>query len=112
MTDLRIWLASLAAIAILPAIQEPILFLWYAAVGVVLFAGAALAFGYGEHVENKRLKAELEAAYESLNTTLDEHALCPVPARPNLRVVRSPIPMQRRGDEWDRIVQAIEGETS
>ena len=62
--------------------------------------------------EADRLSRELEAAYESLNTTLDEHALCPVPARPNLRVVRSPIPMQRRGEEWDRIVQAIEGEQS
>jgi hypothetical protein len=30
--------------------------------------------------------------------------------RAGLRVVQSPIPMQRRGEEWDEIVRAVEGE--
>lgn len=30
--------------------------------------------------------------------------------RAGLRVVQSPIPMQRRGEEWDEIVRAVQGE--
>jgi hypothetical protein len=97
------------------------------AVLIIIAALGAVADKYRTerdwHAANaERLATELDAAYESLSSVLDEHALCPAPmqpqvrsvpiARPDLRI----IPPQSTGEhdrlalsraEWD----AIERET-
>jgi hypothetical protein len=58
--------------------------------------------------ERDEARAHLAAAYEALNGVLDEHALCPAPVRPLLRVV--PTSEEVAAAEWPAIMRAVEGE--
>jgi hypothetical protein len=103
LTPGNIWLACLTTLAALLALAgSDAWWSWLIAfaigVGPWFAAAKLLDERAASEEENGRLRRELKAK---------EEATVPVP----LRIVRSPIPMQRRGDEWDRIVQAIEGES-
>jgi hypothetical protein len=104
--------------------HEPRLFLWLLAVAAVVTIAALANVAIARGRELDEVRGELERRERE-----EEEAVVPVPLipfdslpkaerdhiakdRPDLRIVQSPIPMQRRGDEWDAIVRAVEGEQS
>jgi hypothetical protein len=120
LTPGNIWLACLTTLAALLALAGSDA--WWSWL-------IALAIGVGPWFAAAKLLDERTELQEEIERRdREESATVPVPLipfdslpkaeqefiaaeKPDLRIVRSPIPMQRRGDEWDRIVQAIEGES-
>ena len=90
--------------------NEPRLFLWLVAVAVLLVSGAVWVVAIGFKAERDEARAEL-ARRDREDAARMESRLLSGETVPSLRIVCSPIPMQRRGDEWDAIVRAVEEES-
>jgi hypothetical protein len=102
----------IALVALYAALQEPALFLYYAALGVVLWAFVASWMWAVWH--DRAIRSESELLWREDAADLEKRLTDPATATdvvvplPGLRSV----PMQRTGYEWPPLARAIEAETT